>query len=437
MRTQTLLRIKILPATLAVGLLAAGCGLSDDRSRGRTERAGMPAMEGIPNARAEQRMSGMDDAGARGDTVIRVTARQAALAGVTFSIAREAPLERTVRAVAMAVPNERGLGIVNARVGGWVEKLYVNETGRLVRAGQPLLDLYAPELVTAQEELLLAKRLPGTAARDSLLAAARRRLKLWEISDDQIAELERTGEVRRTLTLRSAFTGHVLEKSVIEGQKIAAGDRLYRIADLFTIWIEPAIFERDIALVRVGQTARVTFDALPGHEFVGRVTFIHAELDVRTRTLKARVEVPNRGLLIKPMMYGAVRIDAAGPRGVTVPLGAVLPTGTRDLAFVVRQGGVVPTDVVVGERGDSTVLVADGLAAGDTVVSSATFLFDSESQLAAAMAGIMLNMGMGLDVGGMQMEGMDMPGTRRQPAEPDSMPGMKMDSERPNEERRP
>jgi Cu(I)/Ag(I) efflux system membrane fusion protein len=134
------------------------------------------------------------------------------------------------------------------------------------------------------------------------------------------------------------------------------------------------------------------------------VTFVHPTLDARTRTLRVRVEVPNRDLRILPMMYGTVRIAAAGPRGVTVPLTAILPTGTRDLAFVLRGGAIIPTEVVVGLRGDSTVLVADGLAPGDTVVASATFLFDSESQLAAAMAGIMLNMGMGLDMGGMEME---------------------------------
>jgi len=136
----------------------------------------------------------------QGDTAaIRITPRQAALAGVTFAVARREPLGRTVRAVAMAVPNERGLGVVNARVSGWVEKLYANETGQLVRAGQPLLELYAPELVSAQEELLLARQLAGTTAGNATLAAARRRLELWQISDDQIAEIERTGQIRRTL----------------------------------------------------------------------------------------------------------------------------------------------------------------------------------------------------------------------------------------------
>lgn len=385
-----------------LGLAACGPAEGD----GPVSNPDMPGMAQIGTRQNAEDMPGMAMAG---DT-IRVTRLQARLAGVTFAVAREARLERTVRAVAMAVPNERTLGIVNARVGGWVEKLYANETGRHVRKGEPLLELYAPDLVTAQEELLLARRLPGTGAGDSLVAAARRRLELWDISTDQIAELERTGAVRRTLTLRSSYPGHILEKHVIEGQAVRPGDALLRIADLSTVWIEPAIFERDIPLIRSGQLADVTFDALPGQTFHGEVTFLYPTLDERTRTLRVRMEVPNPELLIKPGMYGTVRIRATGPKGVVVPLTAVLPTGERDLAFLVRGDGVLPTEVVVGERGDAAILVLDGIAPGDTVVASATFLFDSESSLAAAMKGIMLDMGMGLDMGGMKMGGMEMEG---------------------------
>jgi RND family efflux transporter MFP subunit len=398
-----------------LALITAACGGAASGAREQISQDTTPGMADMPGM---QGMAGMDMSSSG---PIRITAQQASLAGVTFAVAREAPLERTVRAVAMAVPDERGLAIVNARVSGWVEQLHAEETGRLVQAGEPLLELYGPELVTAQEELLLARRLAATAGGDSLVAAARRRLALWDIAEDEIAEIERTGTVQRRLLIRAPSRGYLLEKHIVEGEMIRAGDRLFKIADLSTIWIEPAIFEQDIPLVRVGQRAEVTFDAVPGRLFQGRVTFIHPELDMRTRTLRVRVEVPNGSLLIKPMMYGTVRIATHGPRGVTVPAGAILPTGTRDLAFVVRAGGVVPTEVVVGSRGDSTILVADGLAVGDTVVSSATFLFDSESQLAAAMAGIMLNMGMGLDMGGMpggEMEGMQMPGMEQDTARP-------------------
>lgn len=388
-------------------LLGAGCtGAGDAGVRGDTTAATGSEMQRRVEAdtmTGPQGTEGMAGMPMSSDGAIRITTRQAALAGVTFAVAREAPVERTVRAVAMVVLNERTLGIVNTRVSGWVEKLYVNETGMHVEKGEPLFELYAPDLVTAQEELLLAKRLATTPGGDSLVAAARRRLSLWNITEETIAEVERTGEVRRRLTIRSPYRGHVLEKDVIEGQMVRAGDHLFKIADLSTVWIEPAIFEQDIPLVREGQRAAITLDALPGRDFAGRVTFVYPTLDMGTRTLRVRIEVPNPRGIIKPMMYGTVRIRTDGLRGVTVPLTAVLPTGEADLAFVLRDGRVMPTEVTVAVRGDSTILVTQGLAVGDTVVASATFLFDSESSLAAAMQGIMLNMGMGLDMGGMDM----------------------------------
>ncbi len=422
--------------TLAIVALAlAGCGSgSESPASGGTpeqesEMQSMPDMARDPETQAMAGMPGMQ----MGDgDAIRFTMRQAALAGVTFAVASEAPLERTVRAVAMVVPNERGLGIVNARVSGWVEKLYENETGMYVEKGAPLFELYAPDLVTAQEELLLAKRLANLTGGDSLVSAARRRLGLWGIPEQAIAEIEKTGHVQQRMIIRSPFRGHVLEKHVIEGQMVRSGERLFKVADLSTVWIEPAIFEQDIAVVREGQTVEVSFDALPGHTSRGQITFVYPTLDMATRTLRVRIEIPNPRGTIKPMMYGTVRIHTAGSRGVVVPLTAVLPTGERDLAFVLRDGAVVPTEVTVGPRGDSMILVADGLAPGDTVVASATFLFDSESNLGAAMAGIMLDMGMGLDMGGMDMDEtqMPVPDAADSGTSPDSMPGMAPDSGR-------
>ena len=393
---------------LLIALLASACGVGGNRDSEGMQQKAAASEGGAAESGREQRMEGMVGMQMGSDGRIRISARQAAFAGVSFAVARNAPLERTVRAVAMVVPDERSLGIVSARVSGWVEKLYVNETGRHVRAGEALLDLYAPDLVTAQQELLLAKRLPVMAGGDSLIASARRRLQLWGIAEEDIDVIERSGVVRRTVTIRSAYSGHVLEKRVIEGQMVHAGDRLFKIADLSIVWVEPAIFEQDIPLVRVGQRVDFRLDAVPSRGFSGRVTFLYPTLDQATRTLRVRVEVPNPNLEIKPMMYGTVRIHAQGPRGVLVPLTAVLPAGDRDLAFVVREAGVVPTEVVVGDRGDATVHILSGLLPGDTVVASATFLFDSESNLSAAMAGIMLDMGMGLDMGGMRMGEMEM-----------------------------
>lgn len=413
---------------LMLALFGTGCGGGGEPpGTGDTTGASEPKPQAMSGMDTQAEMEGMAGMQMNTGGPIRITTRQASLAGVTFAVASEAPLDQTVRAVAMVVPNERALAIVNVRVSGWVEKLYVNETGMHVDAGAPLFELYAPDLVTAQEELLLAKRLVSTAGGDSLVMAARRRLALWDIPEQTIAEIEETGAVRRRLTIRSPYRGHVLEKNVIEGQMVSAGDRLFRIADLSTVWIVPSIFEQDIALVREGQRAAITLDALPGRDFAGRVTFIYPTLDMTTRTLRVRIEIPNPRGVIKPMMYGTVRIRTDGLRGVTVPLTAVLPTGERDVAFVLHEGAVVPTDVTVGARGDTTILVTEGLAVGDTVVASATFLFDSESSLGAAMAGIMLDMGMGLDMGGMEM---DMPDSARGWMSRDSMPGMTADTGR-------
>ncbi len=427
---------------IVLALLGAGCtGAGDAGGRSDTRAAAGSEMQGraeMDTASGMQDVEGMGGMQMSRDGAIRITTRQAALAGVTFAVAREAPVERTVRAVAMVVLNERTLGIVSARVSGWVEKLYANETGMHLEKGEPLFELYAPDLVTAQEELLLAKRLVRTAGGDSLVIAARRRLALWDIPEQTIAEIEETGAVRRRLTIRSSYRGHVLEKNVIEGQMVRAGDRLFKIADLSTVWIEPAIFEQDIQFVREGQRAEITFDALPGRKFVGRVTFVYPTLDMGTRTLRVRVEVPNERREIKPMMYGTVDVQTRTSRGVTVPLAAVLPTGDQDLAFVFRGGAVIPTEVAVSVRGDSAILVTDGLTPGDTVVASATFLFDSESSLAAAMQGIMLNMGMGLDMGGMdmgegEMEGMQADGANRESGsamDDTTMAGTEMDGGR-------
>ncbi|MCZ6754615.1 MAG: efflux RND transporter periplasmic adaptor subunit [Gemmatimonadetes bacterium] len=341
---------------------------------------------------------------------LEITASQAQLAGVTIAIATRAATERTIRAFAEVVPDERLLGEVNARVDGWVERLLLNETGRLVQAGEPLFEIYAPAVVAAQEELLLAKRLGPGSGNDSLVVAARRRLRLWNIDSSTVAAIEASGRPRRRLPILSPYTGHVLEKSVIEGQMVHPGDRLFLIADLSTVWVEPAIFERDLQFVAVGQRAEVRLDAFPGEVFHGRVTFMQPVLDRHTRAVRMRIEIPNPDYRLKPMMYATVTLRARGVTGVTVPLTAVLPTGEQNLAFVFRDGGIVPTPVEVGSRGDSTLTILSGVAVGDTLIASATFLFDSESSLAAAMQGLMLNMGMGLDMGGMDMGEMDMEG---------------------------
>jgi Cu(I)/Ag(I) efflux system membrane fusion protein len=357
-------------------------------------------------------MPGMSEM--EGDTAgVPVNRAAAARLGITFARAATRPIAAGTRAVGTLTYAEPRREYVNARVMGWVERLYADYEGKPVRKGEPLLALYAPELLSAQEEYLSARQLGDS----SLVAAARRRLTLWNIPEDQIELLDRTGKAQRTLLLRAPMSGEIAEKRVIDGQAVRAGDNLFLIADRSLLWVDLAIFETDARMLGVGVPVDLTVDALPGRTYQGRVTFIHPSLDTTTRTLTARVEVSNRDGRLRPGMYVTARLAPASTQRLAVPLTAVLPTGTRQLVFVNRgDGQFVPREVETGTRSDSLVEIVSGLKPGDEIVASATYLLDSESNLAAAMQGLMLQMGMGLNMGGMLMEGdSDMKGMQDMP----------------------
>ncbi len=380
---------------IIIGLLATALSVSGCRQQRAhdTAMAGMPGMQ--DTSAGTPAMSGGADS-----TGVPIDRGEAARLGITFARAAERPVRASVRAVGVLKYAEPRLVYVNARVNGWVEKLYADYVGKRVTAGEPLLALYSPELVSAQDEYLLARRLRD----DTLATSARRRLALWDIPADQIDSLEARGSVTRTLMLRAPRSGEIVEKNVIEGQAMQSGMNLFLIADRSVLWVDLAIFEQDATAVRLGSAATITVDALPGRTFRGHVTFIYPQLDEKTRTLTARVEVENPVGELRPGMYAAAEVARAGRRTVSVPLTAVLPTGTRDLVFVNRgDGRFLPREVRIGARGDSLIEVVQGLKPGEEVVASATYLLDSESNLASAIQGLMLQMGMGLNMGGMQM----------------------------------
>ena len=376
---------------IMIGVLVAAVTLTGCRRKPAPsdEMAGMEGMQEMP---------GMPTGGA--DTSgVPLNRSEAERLGITFARATERPVRASVRAVGVLKYAEPNLVYVNARVGGWIEHLYADYVGKRVQQGEPLLALYSPDLVSAQEEYLLARRLQD----DTLAASARRRLALWDIPSDQVDSLEARGSVTRTLLLRAPRNGEITEKMVIEGQAVKPGDNLFLIADSRSLWVDLSIFEQDAAAVRVGASAAVRVDAVPSHTFRGQVTFIYPQLDDRTRTLTARVEVDNTRGELRPGMYTTAELQTAGRRAVSVPIAAVLPTGTRDIVFVNRgDGRFAPREVRVGARGDSLVEILAGLKAGDEVVASATYLLDSESNLASAIQGLMLQMGMGLNMGGMK-----------------------------------
>lgn len=412
-------------AALALGLSvgASACG-KQTRISGRDTTAATPAesgagMKGMAGMPGMQDTPAMDESERSGDSsgagpAVPVDRAAASRLGISFARAAVRPIGRETRVVGTLAYAEPRREYVNARVMGWVDRLYADYMGKPVRKGDPLLALYAPELVSAQEEYLSARRLGDEA----LTAAARRRLDLWNIPADQLDSLERTGQARRTLLLRAPMSGEIAEKMVTQGQAVQPGENLFLIADRSVLWVDLAVYEMDARSLRLGAPVAVTVDAVPGKTYRGRVTFIHPTIDEKTRTLTARAEVVNTDGALRPGMFATALIRPAAARALTVPTEAVLPTGTQSLVFVNRgDGQFAPRVVQLGVRGDSLVEVVRGLKTGDEVVASATYLLDSESNLGAAMQGLMLQMGMGLDMGGMQAG--EQGG--------DGMAGMKMD----------
>ena len=308
-------------------------------------------------------------------------------------------LYRNVRTSARIVPDETRLHRITTRVDGYVEKLFVNVTGQDVIAGQPLLTLYSPELIATEREFLMAlesarmfsgSSVPGVAQGGGhLVDAARQRLRLYDLSDSQIGDLAGTGRIERAITLSSPASGYVFEKTVIPGQRVAAGESLLVLADLSAVWAEADIYESDLPFVKVGMPVTLTLPYWPGKTFPGKISFLNPFLDPQTRTLKARLEVPNPKLLLKPEMYGDMTLSYDLGEKFAVPVSAVMRTGEKTIAFVqTDQTQLAPVEVTLGERSGDYYEVLSGLKPGDRVVTSANFLVDSESSLKAALQAV-------------------------------------------------
>ena len=325
---------------------------------------------------------------------VRLDSERARRIGVTYAIAEAGAMTNVVRTVGAVTYDETRLVNVNPKVEGWVERLYVDFTGAPVTRGQPLMAVYSPMLVSAQEELILAARLSeaggsGTAAANAqeLLEAARRRLSYWDIPASEIARIERTGTAQKTLILRAPATGIVVEKNIVQGQRIMPGMDVYKIADLSTVWIEGEVFEKDLALVTLGRTARIAFEAYPGQMFTGKVTYVYPTISADSRTGRVRIALRNPEVRFKPGMYATMEFEVPiHSGGIHVPRSAVLQTGERSIVFVRAQdGALVPRTVTIGIASTEHVEVLAGLTAGEVVVASANFLVDAESNLAAAL----------------------------------------------------
>jgi Cu(I)/Ag(I) efflux system membrane fusion protein len=351
------------------------------------------------SAGAETHAHAAGEVAADSAMAVALTPDAAERIGVTYTVARVGTLNKEVRTVGQVTYDETRVKTISPKVDGWVERLFVNYTGQAVRRGEPLLAVYSPMLVTAQEELLLAHRLRSDVAlgtpdavrsADELVRSARRRLLYWDVPPDEVERVERTGEARRTLTLMSPVSGFVVEKAVLAGQRIMAGDALYRVADLSVVWVEGEVFEQDLAAVSLGHAVSAELESFPGERWLGRISYIYPTLSPETRTARVRVEIANAGLRLKPGMYATLIVRGSGRvDALSVPRSAVLATGERHLVFVKRADGKLePRHVTIGMSTSDRVEVREGLAAGDTVVASATFLVDAESNLGSALGGM-------------------------------------------------
>ncbi len=395
--------------------------------------SGMEGMDGMQGADGIQSMDGMDMSGA-GNGDVLLSASQIRQFGITFGTVEMRTLDSKVRTVGNVTFDETRMEQVAPRFSGYVEKLYVETTGQPVRRGQALMDVYSPELLAAQEELLIAGRLdrtldastvPGVVSGSSdLVAAAKRRLELLDVSDAQIAQVLRTGRALRTLTITAPSSGVVVDKKVVQGQAFQAGQTLYTLADLSAVWVDVDLRETDISGVREGTGAVLEFASFPGQTFRGRVAYIYPTLEEASRTVRARVVVANGSGLLKPGMYATVLLSTPTRTVLSVPASAVVQTGSRSMVFVDMGANgqglrLVPQEVETGTWSDSAVEVLSGLEPGQRVVTSAQFLLESESNLGEVLKAMMMQMGSG-DMGNMPGMGeMDMKGNDMK-----GMPGM-------------
>ena len=330
---------------------------------------------------------------------VDVSAQRQHLIGVEYGTAEYESAGGSIRAAARVTVDETRIVKVQTRLEGWIDRVFADFTGKYVKKGDPLATVYSPDALSTEQEYLLALRaqfimrngpLPALAAgNDNLVAAARKRLELWDISDKQIDEVGRTGKPIEYLTVYAPVSGYVMERNAYPKGRVTPDTALYTLADLSTVWVLADVFEYEAAGVRLGQTATLTIDYLPGRTFQGRVSYILPNVDPASRTLKARIEFANPGELLKPDQYGQVEIHTGGARRLMVAESAVLDSGDRQIVYVDRgAGGLEPRAVKVGERAGGRVEILEGLKAGERIVTSGNFLLDSESQLKAASGGM-------------------------------------------------
>jgi len=329
----------------------------------------------------------------------KISPEKQQLIGVQYGEAAYRPVTKTLRTVGRMAYDETKIARIHPKFEGWIEKVFVDFTGKLVEKGQPLISIYSPELLQTQQEFLLARRgreelaestfRGAINASESLYQAARKRLELWDINEAQITELEKTGNPSKTLTLYAPTNGFVLTRNAFLKQRVTPETELYSIADLSTIWVMADIYEYEAPEIKLGQAVNITLSYYPGRVYRGKVTYVYPQLDSTTRTLKVRIEVPNPDFALKPDMYANAEVKIDYGRRLVVPQEAVLDSGSEQTIFIAHEGGYFePRKVQLGAKVDNNFIILGGLKAGERVVTSANFLVDSESKLKSAAGGM-------------------------------------------------
>jgi len=360
-----------------------------------SEHEGHTPDAGPPEAKPET-------AGEQETPTIEIPPEKQQLIGVKIAEVSVKPLRKIIRTVGRIEYDERKIATVNTKIEGWVERLYVDYTGRYVKKGEALAEIFSPELIATQQELInalkwetqgkeikdgsnptlppLGKMFSADAAK--LLEASKQRLRLWDINEEQIKKIEETGKPIRTLTIYSPVSGYVVQKMALQGMKVMPGEKLFDVADLSTLWILADIYELDIFLVKPGQSAKITLSYSPDKEFFSRIDYIYPAISPTTRTAKVRFEIPNYGGRLKPQMFTNIEIRIDLGKKLAIPDDAVIDTGTRRVVYVDKGDGYFePREIKLGVRAEGLSEIIMGLKAGEKVAASATFLIDSEAQL--------------------------------------------------------
>ena len=322
--------------------------------------------------------------------------RQQLLGIRTLKVTRQ-PMDKGIRTVGLVTSDETRTAHVHVKYEGFIEELFVNYTGRTVKKGQPLFKIFSRELLAAEQEYLASRGAltgagaagqPARVAADQLVAASRERLRLFDVTPQVIAKLDRTGVAERAITVVSPLTGTVLEKQALQGLAITPMVHLFVIADLARVWVVADIYERDLAAVQVGQDATLQLEALPGRPFTGKVTFLSPVVDSNTRTVKVRFEFANSDGALRPGMYATVQIAAGQAESLVIPADSLIDTGERKVVFVAMANGrFEPRAVVTGAATGGQYEVTEGLREGESIAASGQFLLDSESRIRGARTG--------------------------------------------------